>query len=123
MSFKFERLETWKLAVEFCNQVLEVTDDIPQRYQFSLGEQLRRAAISVPTNIAEGTGCDNPKESHYFYQIAKGSLYEVISLLVICGKRNCLHRDTYRELYLQADHLAKFIHGLARAQTRKVSPN
>ena len=120
MSFKFERLDTWQLAVDFCDVILDITETIPQQYQFSLGEQLRRAAVSIPTNIAEGTGRDNPKESRYFYQIAKGSLYEVISLLVVCGKRGCLSREAYRELHEQADHLARLIHGLSRAQKRRI---
>ena len=67
MTFKFERFETWKRAIEFANAMFEVADALPQKYQFSLGEQLRRAALSVPTNLAEGSGRASPKEERYFY--------------------------------------------------------
>lgn len=116
MGFKFEKLEAWQKGVDFCDTVLAFTEGLPQRYQFSLGEQLRRAAVSVPTNIAEGSGRDNPRESYHFYEIAKGSVYEVISLLVICGKREMLTADQYRIFYDKADSLAAIISGLARAQ-------
>ena len=56
MSFKFERLEVWQRAIEFANVLFDIADVLPQRYQFSLGEQLRKAALSIPTNIAEGSG-------------------------------------------------------------------
>ena len=78
---------------------------LPQKYQFSLGEQLRRAALSIPTNLAEGSGRDSPKEERYFYGIAKGSVYEVVSLLVIIGKRGCLTGEVYREHYGEADEV------------------
>jgi four helix bundle protein len=64
-----------------------------------LGEQLRRAALSIPTNLAESSGRDSPKEERYFYGIAKGSVYEVVSLLVMIGKRGGLTREVYREHY------------------------
>lgn len=116
MSFKFERLEAWQKAIVFCDKIIGLSDKLPQRYQFSLGEQLRRAAISIPTNIAEGSGRDNPKESRYFYNIAKGSVYEVVSLLVICHKRTLLTDEDYQVFYDEADRLAAITHGLARAQ-------
>ena len=119
MSFKFEKLEAWQKAIDFCDKIIAFADGLPQRYQFSLGEQLRRAALSVPTNLAEGSGRDNPKESRYFYEIAKGSVYEVVSLLVVCGKRNTLSREDYRLFYDDADSLAAIIHGLARAQKNR----
>lgn len=118
MSFKFEKLEAWQKAIDFCDKIIALADGLPQRYQFSLGEQLRRAALSIPTNIAEGSGRDNPRESRYFYEIAKGSVYEVVSLLVVCGKRGVLTRENYDLFYHDADALAAIIHGLARAQNR-----
>jgi hypothetical protein len=56
MGFKFERLEVWQKAIDFANTMFDIADALPQRYQFSLGEQLRRAALSISTNIAHKIG-------------------------------------------------------------------
>lgn len=113
--FKFETFETWKRGIDFADRVFDIADGLPQQYQFSLGEQLRRAALSIPTNLAEGSGRDNPKEKRYFYGIAKGSVYEVISLLVMTGKRGHLTREAYRELHNEGDELAAMITGAVKA--------
>ncbi|MEW6685627.1 MAG: four helix bundle protein [Candidatus Edwardsbacteria bacterium] len=110
--FKFERLEVWKKAIAFADKINLLTEKLPQREQFSLGEQLRRASLSIPTNIAEGTGRDGVKEARYFYPIAKGSVYEVANLLVICRIRKHLSDERYEEMYEQADEIAKMLTGL-----------
>lgn len=118
MSFKFQRLEAWKKAIEFANAMFDIADGLPQQYQFSLGEQLRRAALSIPTNIAEGSGRNSPKEAFHFYNISKGSVYECVSLLVMIGKRGRLSREAYRVYAAQADEIAAMISGLMRVQGR-----
>ena len=115
MPFRFERFDAWKRAIEFANAMFEIADRLPQKYQFSLGEQLRRAALSIPTNLAEGSGRDNPKEERYFYGIAKGSVYEVVSLLVMIGKRGHLSREEYQAHYGGADELAAMITGAIKS--------
>ncbi|MFQ5595963.1 MAG: four helix bundle protein [Anaerolineae bacterium] len=116
MSFKFERLDVWKKGIEYVDAMFEIADGLPQRYQFSLGEQLRRASLSIVNNIAEGTGRDNPNEARYFFGIAKGSVYETVNIMVIIGRRGHLEREAYREQYQTADDLAAMITGLMRAQ-------
>jgi four helix bundle protein len=95
--------------------MFDLADSLPQKYQFSLGDQLRRAALSIPTNLAEGSGRDNPKEERYFYGMAKGSVYEVLSLLVMIGKREYLTQEVYREHYREADELAAMISGAIKS--------
>lgn len=109
MAFKFEKLDVWKRGVEFADEIFNLADDLPQKYQFSLGEQIRRASLSVPTNIAEGCGRDGDKEQAYFFRIAKGSIYEVVSLLVILGKRGNLTKDMYKTLYQEANEIAAML--------------
>jgi four helix bundle protein len=65
------------------------------------------------------SGRDNPKEKKYFYRIAKGSVYEVVSLLVMAGKRGALSREKYRELYQEADEIAAMISGAMTSTTAK----
>jgi len=115
VSFKFESFETWQRSIEFANEMFDVADGLPKKYQFSLGEQLRRAALSIPTNLAEGSGRDNPKEKRYFYGLAKGSVYEVVSLLVMVGKRGHLERESYKRHYEEADEIAAMITGAVKS--------
>ena len=117
--FRFERFEAWKRAVEFADEMFEVADRLPQRYQFSLGEQLRRAALSIANNLAEGSGRGNPKEERYFYGVAKGSVYEVVNLLVLIGKRGHLSREEYRVFYDEGDELAAMISGAISSPVSK----
>ncbi|MEM7334612.1 MAG: four helix bundle protein [Chloroflexota bacterium] len=112
MAFKFEKLDVWKRGVNFADEMFSLADELPQRYQFSLGEQLRRASLGVPTNIAEGCGRDGVKEKAYFFRIAKGSLYEVVSLLVIMGKRGELSKNQYVTHYEEADEIAAMLTSL-----------
>ncbi len=107
--FKFERLEVWKRSIDWANELFDVAQQLPKDLQFSIGEQLRRAALSVPTNIAEGTGRGTGKESQYFFRVAKGSVYEVVSLLVMAGKRNCISAEQYRMLRNEADEIAAIL--------------
>ena len=114
MAFKFESLDVWKRAIDFTDEIFSVADSFPQKYQFSLGEQLRRASLSVPTNIAEGSGRDSLKEKKYFFRIAKGSMCEVVSLLVVAGKRGLLDRAAYRAFYQEANEIAAILSALLK---------
>ena len=115
MAFSFEKLEVWKRSLNFADAMFELADSLPRSYQFSLGEQLRRAALSIPTNVAEGSGRGSPKEQAYLYGVAKGSVYEVVSLLAMVGKRGCLEREAYRQQYQEADEIAAMLSGLAKS--------
>jgi four helix bundle protein len=114
--FAFETLDVWKRSLDFANAMFDIADGLPQQYQRSLGEQLRRAALSVPTNIAEGKGRSSKKEQNYFYNVAKGSVYEVVSLLAMIGKRGCLSREVYRVHYQEADEIAAMITSLRKRE-------
>ena len=118
MGFKFEKLDVWKRSIDFADALFQIADGLPQKYQFSLGEQLRRAALSVPTNIAEGCGRDSIKSRAYFYRIAKGSI-ETVSLLVMIGKRGILSREIYRMHYKEANEIAAILTKLATPKPLK----
>ena len=113
MSFKFERLDVWKRSIEWADALFDIADNLPPEYRYSLSDQLRRAALSVPTNIAEGSGRDQVKEKKYFYRIAKGSVYEIVSLLVMTGKRGFLTPDEYKTLYTESNEIAAILSKLA----------
>jgi four helix bundle protein len=115
MAFSFETLDVWKRSLDFADAMFDLADSLPKSYQFSLGEQLRWATLSIPTNIAEGSGRKSGKQQAYFYGVARGSVYEVVSLLAMVGKRGQLDRDAYRRHYQEADEIAAMVSGLAKS--------
>ena len=114
--FRFQTLDVWKKSVEFADLMIGIADELPQKYQYSLGDQLRRAGLSVPNNVAEGNGRKSKKESSNFYNIAKGSLYECINILVILSKRKLINWSKFNRegIYKLAEDIAKMLTGLMR---------
>ena len=112
--FKFEQLDVWRLAVELYDEVSALADRLPPREQYSLGDQLRRAGLSVSANIAEGSGREGEREEKHFYNIAKGSTYETVSLLVVAKRRGHLDAISYDGLYRRCDQIARMLSGLIR---------
>ena len=112
--FKFQTLNVWKKSVDYVDILISIADSLPTRYQFSIAEQLRRAAISITNNIAEGSGRKTKKDSAMFYGYAKGSVYETINLLAIISKRKLLHKTVSekRVLYDTAEEICKMLTGL-----------
>ena len=78
-----EKLEIWQEAVELVTIVYELTKSWPREEMYGLISQIRRAAVSIPANIAEGVGRGRPGEMGRFAQIALGSLYELDTLLYL----------------------------------------
>jgi len=102
--------------VEFANLMIDIADLVPRRYQYSFGEQLRRAGLSIPNNVAEATGRRIGNESKKFFNIAKGSVYECINILVILSKRNLIDwRKFDREkIYSLAEEICKMLSSLIK---------
>lgn len=114
MAFKFERLEVWQLSIDFAHAMVLLANRLPNEYRYSLADQIRRAAISIPTNIAEGAGRETPKNQANFYRIAKGSAYEVVSLLVLTEKFGLISKPDYQEHYNKANKIAAMLNGLIK---------
>lgn len=83
MAHRFRDLEIWKMSRVFCSEVYEVTTSFPDKEKFGLTNQLRRASISVPSNIAEGSSRKSNKDLSRFLEIAIGSMYEMQTQLLI----------------------------------------
>ena len=113
--FSFEKMTGWQKAIEWADGVFDVADRLPQKFQFSFGEQLRRACLSVSNNLAEGSGRQTPRGQRYFYDIARGSTYEVISILAILKRRGQVSAEEFTRFYKQGDELASIIYGLQQA--------
>jgi four helix bundle protein len=116
--FLFEKFEAWKRAIDLADELMEFSEKVPQMYQRSIGEQLRRASLSVPTNLAEGTGRNGIRERIHFYGIARGSLFECVNLLVMAKKRRLIHPDVYQRFYQEANEISSIINAVINSSQR-----
>ena len=80
-------LDVWKLSMDFVDELYNITDNFPDTEKFGLASQLRRAGVSIPSNIAEGAGRFHEKEFIQFLYISRGSLAEVETQLEIARRR------------------------------------
>ncbi|MFA5776989.1 MAG: four helix bundle protein [Parcubacteria group bacterium] len=112
--YKFERLEVYKKSLIFVKDIFILTDKIPSHLKFSLISQIIRAAISITANIAEGSGRLSNRESRNFYNIAKGSIYEVIGLLDIALMQKYISNEDYKKLYSMSEEISKMLSGLIK---------
>jgi four helix bundle protein len=110
--FRFEKLDVWQRAVQFAETVYAATASFPTDERFGLTNQLRRAAISVTSNIAEGSGRVFDADFARFLEIAYGSLMEVISQSTIAKQQSFLPQEKYDALYNDSQELARMLSGL-----------
>ncbi|MDQ3209118.1 MAG: four helix bundle protein [Gemmatimonadota bacterium] len=108
----YERYDAWKLAHELALIVYEVTDTWPDREKYQLTAQIRRAALSVPTNIAEGAAKRGPREFRRYLDISRGSLSEVSYLLRFSKDRGILDEESFRVVHELRDRVGKLTWGL-----------
>jgi four helix bundle protein len=105
----FEDLMVWQKGIQLVKQIYIVTDEGKLSRDFGLKDQLRRASISVPTNIAEGFERRSRKEYLNFLNIAKGSAGEVRSLLRVAVEIGYLEQSTYSQLSDRAIELSRML--------------
>ena len=86
MAYDYRELEVWKQSMELCETVYAIVRKFPQDERYALGDQLRRAVVSIPSNIAEGNGRDSRSEYARFLSIARGSLFEVQTQLELAAR-------------------------------------
>ena len=110
--FNFEKLETWQEAINFADLVYELTRKFPDQERFGLTNQMRRAAVSVSSNLAEGTSRQSRPDFARFVEIASGSLFEVVSQSFIGRNQGFLTEKEFNRLYSAAEKQGKMLSGL-----------
>jgi four helix bundle protein len=93
-----DNLECYQLGLALAVEIHRVTQSLAHRRHYHLSDQLRRAGISIPANIAEGYGRSTAKEFARFIAIARGSAYEVQTLLRLCSKLGYLNEAEHAEI-------------------------
>jgi four helix bundle protein len=115
MSGSFRDLLAWQKAIELVSEIYSCTRGFPREEQFGLTNQLRRAAVSVPSNIAEGKGRSTDKDFSLFLHHARGSLREIETQLIIAHRLAYLSEETSGKLIAQAGEPARILNGLIRS--------
>ena len=94
----YRQLRVWQRGVALANQCCALADTLPARERFELGAQIRRAAVSIPANVAEGYGRNGRAEYVHHVGIARGSLYELETLIEIARLRGYVTDDAVASL-------------------------
>jgi four helix bundle protein len=113
-SRSYRDLEVWKLSIDFVKKVYQVTHNFPASENFGLINQIRRAAVSIPSNIAEGQGRNSTKEFRQFSAISLGSLAELETQLIIAKEIEYLTQNGLETLLSPLDRIRKMIKGLSK---------
>ncbi|MGA9994382.1 MAG: four helix bundle protein [Pyrinomonadaceae bacterium] len=108
-----ENLEAWRKALDFVVDVYKATESFPKEEKFGLTSQIRRAAVSIPANIAEGAGRQSPKEFAHFLSNAQGSASELETELIIAHKLGYLNEHRFLELRTALERIGRLITGLS----------
>ncbi|MBN1823853.1 MAG: four helix bundle protein [Endomicrobiales bacterium] len=115
--FFFENLEVYKKAAEIVHEVYSITKGFPDNEIFGLTNQVRRAVVSIPLNIAEGSA-RSKKEFQHFLDIARGSVFEALAVMQLAVGEHYISLDKYRELKQKLAIISKMINGLKRSLSK-----
>jgi four helix bundle protein len=110
--FNFEKLEVWQKSVVFADGVYSATKLFPSDERFGLTNQMRRAAVSISSNIAEGCSRGSKADFRRFVEIAAGSAFEVVSQARIARSQGFLPADLHDRLYRDALEIVRMLTGL-----------
>jgi|688.fasta_scaffold780961_1 four helix bundle protein len=111
---RYTELKVWQEARKLSKEVYSITAEFPREEQYGLINQMRRCAISVPSNIAEGCGRNHSKDSIRFFHIARGSLYELETQLYLCFDLNYLDEPKLKEVLLSTELSRKLLSGFIK---------
>ena len=114
--YSFEDLEVWKKSVDYACRVIAVTNTVnTDRRHYRLIEQLEASVVSISSNIAEGKGRFSKKEFIQYLYIARGSLYECVTQLIIFHRNGWISDDTLQQLKEQGSEIGKMLSSLISA--------
>lgn len=102
---RFKDLEIWKLSIIFCKLIYEITETFPEKEKFGIINQMRRASVSIPSNIAEGASRKSNKDFSRFLEIAIGSCYELETQLLLSNDLGFLTNNKLEELLIDLNKI------------------
>mgnify|MGYP003683178631 CR=1 FL=1 len=115
MAFSFEDLKVYQAALTWNDRIYKVLEDLGTKCSRSLKDQMERASISIPLNIAEGNGRWHKGEKRQFFWIARGSSFECVALVQILAKRGLISESVRAEMYSDLEGVSKMLSALIRS--------
>ena len=112
-------LIVWQKAMDLTSEIYRLTKRLPKEELFSLSDQMRRAAVSVPSNIAEGHGRQSEKDFRQFLSVAKGSVYELQTQLYICVRQQFFTEKQAEDALSLCDEVGKMLTRLITSPSSK----
>lgn len=109
-----QNLEAWIKSLELVTDIYKTTERFPREERFGLTSQIRRAAVSIPANIAEGAGRHSKKEFAHFLSNSQGSASELETELVIANRLGYLDETTFSSLLAKLERIGRLVTGLRR---------
>lgn len=117
--YSFENLDVWKIARDFVVRLYRITNNFPDCEKFGIILQIRRAAVSVASNVAEGSSRTTNKDQAHFAQIAYGSMMEIVCQLIISKELGYLSQNDYDLLRTKAEEITNKLNALRKYQLNK----
>ena len=119
--YAFENRDAWKESRKLVVAVYQLLDKFPNFEKYALCDQIRRSIVSVPSNLAEGSGRVSPKEQLHFYEISYGSLMESYNQLILAADLKYISNDELEGIFPQIDTVARMLNGLRSSIIKKLS--
>jgi four helix bundle protein len=119
---RYQDLIAWQKAISLVKKVYEVTGSFPQKETFGLTSQMRRSAVSIPSNIAEGQGRSTRGEFHQFLGHARGSLYELETQVVIASELQYISAEQCDWLLADGRELGRILNALISSVSKQRAP-
>ena len=119
----YKELQVWQKAMDLVVEIYKISKLLPKEEVYGISDQLRRSAVSIPSNIAEGQSRNSAKEFIQFLSIARGSLAELETQLLICIKVNMLSEDNIADAQNIITEIGNMIKGLMNKLNSKLTTN
>jgi four helix bundle protein len=116
----YRELDAWKLAMTMADTTYDLTEQFPDRERYGLTAQLRKSAVSVPSNIAEGQARGTARFGLFFIRVALGSVAELDTQMELGRRRKYVTAEATRELDHQIERVRQMLHGMRREHERRL---
>ena len=109
------KLNVWKKSMNFVKHVYQATETFPKSEIYGLSSQMRRSAVYIPSNLAEGAARKGKKEFSQYLNIAQGSISEIDTQIELSFILNFIEKDVYNDLMDELNTISKMLFGLSRS--------